>query len=305
MGSLEVSYSLLKSKPLDAGSLKDGILKTDKDVKAWGPEARLLGDIFVSSWKKYIKDTLKELYKNDLITNTVFSLDKGASQQFYDNVKYLGVLLWGENFRKVNSLLQLLVERAQDSGTILHKKDRGTTDFGFLVLLLLKHISMYIDTFPERIVHPGITKLINTLEKLDTVDIGIIKSQLDTLSDFGEGYLRGLTDVEAGVAWNAARLELAYEKGIKRYTIIAQVDDILNPPCSVCMKYHGKVFNVIPARNNLIKMLKSANTDKFAKLHPFPRIDEIEGLTEKELRDRGDLPSFHEHCRCVVEIEEV
>lgn len=287
-------------------------LKSDKDIQAWGPESRLIGDIVVGAWQRKSEKFLSEL-RSCYIIEPVLKINNKKINKLFKRYKNIGKDTWKIVEKKVRKLLDATTERSlqyfisQAKGQKKARKadeelDPTITYAAFIAELTGDHIASFMERYPDTILHPEIERLSHYLRVSDEagpLDKYYVKERLDAIQHKGDAYFEGMTDVEVGKAWTATGVELAYRNNVAEYMIVAQVDSP-NKPCFVCRALHGKSFSVVQAKENIDHWLSLKGTEDFAKEAPFPRIADLKNLSREEMHARGELPSFHSHCRCDV-----
>lgn len=314
MDTFDLAYMVLtdKAQGFDFKDCSCVCLKSDKDVKAWGPEARLLGDIISKIWKRkadVFLTSLRECFEID----PKVKVDTARVNRIFKEYKNIGLLTWKTGEKKARKILETTTGRAAEyflkQAKNARKKEAKKSDLDeavdyqtFIAIAMGDQIAAFMEKYPDAILHPEIERLSNYIkvsQETASIDKYEISKRLDLIQQKGPAYFEQMTDVEVGKAWTATGIEMAYRNGVQEYMIVAQVDDP-NKPCPVCRALHGKRFSVEKARENVDHLMSLTGTEDFAKEAPFPRIDDLKNLSREEFYDRGDLPSFHNGCRCDV-----
>jgi hypothetical protein len=315
MDTFDLSFLLLNDKAQDFPFEKCTCicLKSDRDIKAWGPESRLIGDIVVGAWKRKAKKFLSELQACYEIEPEL-KINEKKINKLFRQYKNIGKDTWKIVEKKVRKILDATTERSikyfigQAKKQKKSKKaeeevfDPTITYDAFIAEITGDHIASFMARYPDAILHPEIERLSTYLRVSDEagpLDKYYVKERLDAIQHKGDAYFEGMTDVEVGKAWTATGVELAYRNNVAEYMIVAQVDSP-NKPCPVCRALHGKSFSVVQAKKNVDHLMVLKGTEDFAKEAPFPRIDDLKNLSREEMHARGELPSFHSSCRCDV-----
>lgn len=315
MDTFDVAFLVMQEKAADV-PFKDCTcicLKSDKDIKAWGPEARLIGDIVVGAWKRKAKGFLSEL-RSCYDVEPELKINEKKINSLFKKYRNIGKDTWKAVEKKVRKLLEATTERSIEYFIDQAKKQKKSKKAeeevfdptiaydAFIAEITGDHIASFMERYPDAILHPEIERLSHYLRVTDEagpLEKYYVKERLDVIHSKGESYLEGMTDVEVGKAWTSTGVELAYRNNVAEYMIVAQVDDP-NKPCPVCRAMHGKSFSVVQAKKNIDHLMTLKGTEDFAKENPFPRIGELRNLSREEFHARGDLPSFHSACRCDV-----
>jgi hypothetical protein len=195
-----------------------------------------------------------------------------------------------------------------DQAKRLHKVDiqKATNDFDALFAERYSdHIASFMESYPERRIHPEIDRLVKFLEanpETRGAELDELKFQLRRVTS-AKGYSEEMGLVGAARIWNATGLQMAREGGASSYMSMSQNDwsGGKKGVCPVCWFLHGKVFRAPQAAARLNDFLGSQEDPQAARQNfPFPRYDELDTVSFEEIRDRGYFPPYHPHCRCYV-----
>lgn len=95
----------------------------------------------------------------------------------------------------------------------------------------------------------------------------------------------------------------AEKSGLTHYMVSEELDD---HTCPVCREMHGKVFEVVEAKQKLDFILKLKNPKDLKTAAPWPKQDkhsvkELSRMKTSELQARGwDTPPYHPNCRGIL-----
>lgn len=301
MNSFDLSFLILTNK-------LDSILRDKADVIFYGPEARLLGEVFVKSFRKNASASLKKLrsafnLKGDITVNTK------KLKSAINSSKNFGEKIWKDVGDRVDEILTATGERAvgfyvkQSTKRKKKKVDKQDRKAGFSAFIsesIKDHVKAYTESYPDRILHPEIerlAKIVQTSPQFRAIDKEMIKDRLLLMGQKGEEYFRGMSDVQVGRVWNYTGLELAHQNDVEEYMIVAQMDDP-NKPCPECQVLHGQHFSVEKSREVMLDVLSQTDPDAIGEAAHFPSFAELTApdMTQEKISQQGYDPPFHGSC---------
>ena len=166
-------------------------------------------------------------------------------------------------------------------------------------------LALFVETFPERILHPQIDYLISLLPEYENareIDITRLAERAERITSGGD-YWDGLSDVHVSRLWHQDGVALAAENKITQMQIIAKLDD---RTCDVCMVMHGNIVNVDQAAAKFDQDMEIQDPDEYADSWAFPRFNEVQLLSADDITSAGYMPPFHpghkgqDGCRCTM-----
>jgi hypothetical protein len=175
-------------------------------------------------------------------------------------------------------------------GTILSDPDRRDR----LRQIKADQMEAFMERFPDRILDPEIERLIDLMPEYETA----VELDLEELAERAgrmlesEAYWESMSDVEVSRMWNGDGVALSKEQGIITMQIIAMIEDVENPPCSVCLVFHGNEVDVETA-DAKYNGEQPDDPQQYVEMWAFPRFNEVQLMTPEELTDSGDVPPFH------------
>lgn len=114
--------------------------------------------------------------------------------------------------------------------------------------------------------------------------------------DKGSAYWKGLAATTVTRARALGGVQSMIEAEVEDYEIIAMGDERM---CPLCGHMHGKVFRVEDAAALRDAMLTASNPEEIKQLHPWLKLEAVEGWDENKLASEGlSLPPYHFNCRC-------
>jgi L-rhamnose mutarotase len=154
------------------------------------------------------------------------------------------------------------------------------------------HIREYMEKFPQDQVHPELLRLVKIAEvnpRIRHIDRAQLSRRLEIFRDQVAGKLESMTDMEVGRTWAYTALDLAQSYDVQHYVWVAEMADVANPPCWVCVRLHGLAFSVSDAK-------KKIKQNDFK----FPRFEDLKGKTTRHIESLGLSPPAHPNCRCEI-----
>lgn len=127
-------------------------------------------------------------------------------------------------------------------------------------------------------------------EKINAVVMGQARRAIDIPSNLTTSRLVGL-----------GFLEQMITQGYGTYQVSSALDDRV---CPVCRTMHGKIFDVAPARDHLMSVLKTTDRDRLKQISPFvpatkQNVGRLRKMTAAEIQGEGiHAPPYHPGCRC-------
>jgi len=279
------------------------VCKANKDTVLWGPQARLLQRILTTAFNKHAKPLMNALTDAFDLSEDI-SLKKNPDRLFKKH-KNVGKKAWKEVEEKIKSALELTGKKARQNFekkiSRATAKKQDVRDL-YLAEALADHIQTFMETYPNRILHPEIERLVEIVETnpaMRTIDKVALRDRLKDISKMPERYFTNVADVHAGRMWNFSGLQMMQATGITTYQVVATWD---RRTCPVCKNIDGKIFDVPQAYAKMTEYLDidPGNPEAIAEAMPFVRFSDVDNKSPKEVRAMGLTPPFHPRCRCDV-----
>lgn len=269
----------------------------------WGPQADLMGKTIGKAWKKIGVPYVNKMRKAfDLRGN--IKVDREKLKKAQKAGMKMGKEMWLACGAKVRDILDDTVASSERHFNRQRKKATKADEEDWRLYLagaMADHVAEYMEEFPERILHPEITKLVKIVEqKPDSrvIDLGLLKERIQKIDTRGESYFALMSDVQVGRTWVFTGLEMAQQESVTEYVIIAELDQ---KTCPVCQRLHGQHFPVKGAYDRMERALATTDIAEITGLWPFPRVPQLDNRSPEEIRDLELAPPFHGRCRCDVQ----
>lgn len=309
MSNFDLSFLVLinKADHVEWKNLMHSVIKQASDIIFYGPEARLLSDILIKSFNKHSRKYIKKVQgafdiERDVIVDSKKALAASSA------ASTLGEDMWKDVSSHTREIIDATVERAigffikqSSKKKKVDKADKQTAWEAFIASSMTNHVEAYTKTYPDRILHPEIERMVGLAETnpaFGTIERNALKDRLKLIGEKGEAYFKEMSDVQVGRVWNYTGLEVSYQNDVSEYMIVEQMD-AKNKPCPVCQALHGQHFSVEASREKVIQVLKETDPEKIKEMQPFPRINEIVApdMTQDKISKKGYMPPFHGSCR--------
>jgi hypothetical protein len=279
------------------------VIKANKDVMLWGPQARLLYQILNKEWQKEIVPYLKivrRAFQWSEETVDIALLDSALEKH-----SEMGVRVWKRTKKKSISALELCQRKAikyfEKQRKEAEKIEYDPTDWeAFLVYGLADHLEEFVRNYPERILHPEIRRmaeLMHASTELTPLDLQNMQARLAAAERMVARYQQTLSDIQVGRMWNFTGIEIAQQHGVKTYVIVAHYD---RRTCPVCRRLDGKTGDVGPVHSRMLDVLATSDADTINRMMPFPRLNDVDRLPPEAIHSMGLTPPFHSRCRCEI-----
>lgn len=284
------------------------VLKASKDVSLWGPESVLLFSVLYKEWINQggLDFTDKLIAAFD--TSGDISVDSKRIETTFKEYNDIGKKIWEKTDKKVFAIFKTVCNSAtryfskQSKKTKKTKKD-DTLDKWKLAIkgASAKHIRKFIESYPERFMHPQTKKLAEQALKnpnFRMIDRFALKERINKISKVPKAYIKDVSDIHAGRVWNFTGLIMARAQKVKEFQIISMLDNLT---CPVCMRLHGTRFTVEIVYEKMRNLLgEDGNEKALIKAFPFPRIKDVDNVSAEQKRSLQTMPPFHGKCRCDV-----
>ncbi len=234
--------------------------RKNKDTVLWGPQARLMRHILTQAFKSEGSALLVDLAACFDVSGDISLLQN--PDDVFKKHKDVGDRTWKRVEKKIRAAIGLIQRKASKEALKKVKaaaKADNVAD-AFMAEAMSDHIEAFTRLYPERSLHPEITRLTREVEtnpSARTIDKGALATRLKNMNQFPEGYFANLSDVQAGRAWSYTELRRFQENQITRYQVTAQWD---RRTCPVCQNLDGKIFEVNRAMDRVFADLSSRCT---------------------------------------------
>lgn len=311
--NFDIAFALLTSKAnnIDWGKTSKYVIKQAVDISLWGPESALLSSILIKLYKKHALKHIKKIQSTFNLKDDI-SVDANKATKALKATKNIGKEIWKDAEKKTKKVLEATTERSLKFFTKQTKKKKKQVKkandeeayAAFISDALSDHVKVYTETFPKRILHPEVKRLVKLVETnvaLRAIDTHALGERILTLHKLGEDYLKDMSDVQVGRAWTYTGVELAYQNEVAEYVIVAQMDSV-NKPCLPCQALDGQHFSVVKTREVLRETLALTDPEEIKNAAPFPRFAELTApdMTPEKISEHGYSPPFHNQCRCEI-----
>lgn len=129
-------------------------------------------------------------------------------------------------------------------------------------------------------------------EKVEEI-LGVIRTP-SGYAGSSESYFEGLAASASTTARSQGQIRTLQQLGVKRYEVVNPED---RRTCEICSEMNGKSFTVDIAGRIADDEISAETPEEVKEAHPFVNFEDIEGLSEQELSDKGIvLPPFHFNC---------
>jgi len=261
LDSFDLSFLILTGhvKLVDNFDMLFDVMKTVKKQAMWDPEVELMSRIFKKSAKKHFAPLTKEITAAFDLSGEV-SVDTKKINAAFKKYSRVGDRTWLDCEPKILQALATTQDRAgayfnrQRNRALKKKADYTDADWNrFSAEALSDHMAAFTKEYPDRILHPEVSRLVEIAEK--DVKEGLIPKhalaeRLNRVKDLPEKYFDNVSDVYAGRAWTYTGVQMAQAHGVTEYQVVAQMD---RRTCQVCNMLNGKTFSVQQAYEKMNK----------------------------------------------------
>ena len=280
------------------------VIKANKDVMLWGPQARLMYVILNKEYQKQLAKYIKAVRRAFNWTDA--TVDIAAIDAAYErHAAEAGKKVWRKVSEKVIGALQL-TQRKSFAHFEKQRKKAEKVDYDpaaweeFLVFALADHLEEFIENYPERILHPEIRRMATLMQsstEITALDLQNLSVRLDNVEKMVARYQQTLSDVQVGRMWNFTGIEVAQQHGVQTYQIQAHFDQ---RTCPVCRRLDGKTGDVGQVHTRMLNVLETTDAGTINQRMPFPRLEDVDRLPPEAIHAMGLTPPFHSRCRCEV-----
>lgn len=281
------------------------VQKANKDAILWGPQARLLGRIMTKAWDEEGSVLIDAILSAIDFTGDI-SVDEAAIKKAFKKYKNVGKKTWAVAKKKIRSAMELTVRKAtthfNKQRKEIEKADLTKEQFELFMLEAFEdHLEAFATEYPERILYPEVTKLAKIVQvdsQFRALPKAQLKKRLQSIAKLPTKYFKTASDVHAGRLWQFTGLQMAHEREVTDFQVVAQHD---KKTCPVCRRLDGRFFPVERIYTKALNFLdERGNADKIAEAFPFPRYDDLKGLSRDQLREKDLIPPYHNLCRCEI-----
>ena len=299
--------------PVDTFDLSFYLACKTANRNRWGAMVLLLSGLFKRAWDKECKSMCVKIKRTFDLEGKITVDGKKAQSILAKGIPNINI--WKHVKDGVSDVLYNTIENSM-SFTLLSFYRRKKADSkiapeawaAYYHKAQMDHIKAFTEAYPERILHPQITRLVQLAETspgLRTIDRADLFRRIERVDQIGHQYFDNLSDVHVGRLWNFTALEMAHNASVTYYQVISQRDKRV---CPVCNLLDGKTFGVQETWEKINGNLfpsegkKDANAlaEAIQKAFPFPRVRNIDNLSPSQVAASGYFPPFHPLCRCQI-----
>lgn len=225
----------------------------------WGPEADLLTRAIVSAWKKVGAVHCKRLQAPFNLSGDI-SVNMKVLRKALKKSKKAGEEMWKVCGNKVRTVMEVTVARSKKHFEKQRKTALKLDTSGweaYMAAANADHVKLYVEKYPERILHPEVQRLAKLAQQkpdFRLIDKAQLSDRITKIHEKGNNYFANMSDVQVGRTWTFTGLQMAKERGVTEYMIVAEQDA---KTCPVCRRLDGKHFPVAYAHGKMVKQLEA------------------------------------------------
>jgi hypothetical protein len=264
----------------------------------WWQDARKLDGLLKGSWEHVSRNFSAE------VRAAIQAGSFDHAEELLSQLKNLGLNMVATLGDQPEALFSALLSKATAAWTLhgketlaIHRIKEFDGDYQkFLTDVHAEQVKRFTELNPGRILHPQIQRQIDHLrdsEGTRSIDLDLMSERLERIIK-QDPYWEGLSDVHVSRLWHADGVLLADENGVTECYITGPDDKLT---CPVCQRMLGQRFVVAKAKAKIEKDIGLTNPDEYVDAWKFPRIKDVDNISQEELANKGFLPPYHSRCR--------
>lgn len=263
----------------------------------WWMDAQQLNSLLRGSWANVSRSFSAQV--KDAVSSGKFD----QADDLLKTIDSLGVNMSAALGDQPQAIFAALLSKSEAAWTLHGKEtlavqriEKYDGDYRrFLADVHAEQIKKFTELNPGRILHPEIQRQIDYLKAPGTrsIDLDIMAERMGrTIKQ--DGYWEGLSDVHVARLWHSDGILFADQNGVVE-CYIAGPDD--QRTCPVCQRMVGQRFLVSDARAKIDRDIGITDPDKYVAAWKFPRIQDVDNISQEQLQKKGYLPPLHSRCR--------